>query len=861
VGAKEYPLFCEVRQEGHAALLPRAILEGQPYPIRALVISGSSVITAWPNPKLWRRALAALDLLVVINRFPTADVQYADLVLPATTPFENESFMFYDGHVQLRQRVIEPLGEARSDYLIFAELARRLGYGDRWPQSEDAMIARALEGSGVTLAQLREHPQGLPLESPPLRHYKHRTGHLRADGRPGFETPTGRFEFASEWLRQHGHDALPVYTEPREGPLASPELVGDFPLVLNSGARTQWAFRSQHHNVASLVAKQPAPEVHIHRRDAQARGIADGDEVEVVSPRGRVPFRARVSEDVVAGAVEVNMGGGGPLGPAAWRRANANELTDLENRDPISGFPVYKALLCDVRKCDGVASMGHSPGSETRPVVLDGSSLTLATLERLATRRATATLSDAAWERIAAGRAVVERLLASGKQAYGVNTGVGSQKDFRVDPEQTASFNRRLLVAQATVMTGDSHRPEAVRAAIAVLVNGFASGRSGVRPRLVESLLAMIAADEVPRAAAGSSVGAADLVPLAQIALRVIGVPSPLAADPPASAPLPSLAGKEALSLMSSNAVSLGRGALALLDVERLLDAMSEAACLSLEGFRGNASALDPAIGRSPPQAGQQTISDAMRRRLEGSQLLTPAAARFLQDPLSFRCAAQILGALRSTLDWVRPSWERALNGAQDNPLVLPDEDRLVSHGNMDTTLLTVGIDALRSAIAAAVEAASQRLHKLHWPAFSGLPVGLAEGARADGGVQYLNLGHLAAAAAAQVRARAAPVAQAYSAQLADGVEDYATPLPLAVSSTERQLDEAWRLLTIEVVVACWAITRRGLRAEQIGRGLRETFETIRALLPIGHEGQQVFDLRPVTALLRQRATTIRSDR
>jgi anaerobic selenocysteine-containing dehydrogenase len=90
--------------------------------------------------------------------------------------------------------------------------------------------------------------------------------------------------------------------------------------------------------------------VHLHPADAGRRRIEDGDEVDVVTERGSVRFRAHVTEDIVRGVVEANMGGGGPLGPAAWRRANVNVLTDPENVDPISGFPVFKALLCDVRR-------------------------------------------------------------------------------------------------------------------------------------------------------------------------------------------------------------------------------------------------------------------------------------------------------------------------------------------------------------------------------------------------------------------------------------------------------------------------------------------------------------------------------
>jgi anaerobic selenocysteine-containing dehydrogenase len=288
--------------------------------------------------------------LVVVNRFRTADAQYADLLLPATTQFEIQSYMIYDGWVQLRSRVIPPLGEARNDYLIYAELARRLGYGDHWPQSEDALVEYALQGSGYTLQQLRENPAGLPFPVPEVRYHKYRTGGLRLDGKPGFETPSGKFEIASEWLRSYGYEPLPVYAEPAESPLSDPSLAQEYPLVLNTGARTQSAFRSQHLNIPSLIARQPFPQVLLHPQDATPRQIQDGDWVEVSTLRGKVTFQACVTEDITPGTVEANMGGGGPLGPEAWQKANVNDLTDFENREEILGFPVYKALLCQVTK-------------------------------------------------------------------------------------------------------------------------------------------------------------------------------------------------------------------------------------------------------------------------------------------------------------------------------------------------------------------------------------------------------------------------------------------------------------------------------------------------------------------------------
>ena len=133
-----------------------------------------------------------------------------------------------------------------------------------------------------------------------------------------------------------------------EGPISSPELAREFPLILTSGTRIQSAFRSQHLNIPGLLEIQDKPNILIHPEDARSRGIQDGGKVWLRTKRGRVPFYARVNDGIVRGVVEANIGGGGPLQPKDWKEANVNVLTDPENRDPISGFPVFKALLCEV---------------------------------------------------------------------------------------------------------------------------------------------------------------------------------------------------------------------------------------------------------------------------------------------------------------------------------------------------------------------------------------------------------------------------------------------------------------------------------------------------------------------------------
>ena len=365
VGRDRFPVYSQYRGESHAISLPEAVLEGRPYPIRSLIVLGGSMVTAWPQPEIWRRTLQELDFLVTIDRQITADSAYADIVLPATTDYENTSYMTYGSMFRIRERLVEPVGEARNDLLILGELARRLGYGELYPQSEQELLEYVLDGSGFTPDDVREAGGSVSIPAVMMQYKKWEKGLLRADGQPGFDTPSGKFEIASSILAEHGYDALPVYTEPREGPLSAPELGERFPLVFNSGARTTTDFRSQHHGIKGLSAEAPEPEVLMNTDDARERGISNGEQVVVETPRGRVRFRARVSGHIARGAVDANMGGGGPVGPEAWQQANVNDLTDLGRYDPISGFPVYKALLCQVTPVKPVKGKPAAAGAGT----------------------------------------------------------------------------------------------------------------------------------------------------------------------------------------------------------------------------------------------------------------------------------------------------------------------------------------------------------------------------------------------------------------------------------------------------------------------------------------------------------------
>jgi cysteine desulfurase NifS len=266
--------------------------------------------------------------------------------------FENYSYMTYGPIFRLRERMIEPVGQARNDYLIMAKLADRLGYGHLFPQTEEEMLRFVLKDSGYTLEGVKAAGGWVRIPTPMMEYKKWQKGGLRKDGKAGFETPTGKFEIWSTALEEYGYEPLPKYIEPTEGPLGSPKLLESFPLIFNSGARPQTDFRSQHHGIEGLINDTPEPLVELNIEDAEKRGIQSGDLVRVITPRGSIPFRARVTNDIAKGCIECMFGGGTPVGPKAWQEWNVNELTDINNCDSISGFPVYKALLCEVQKVE-----------------------------------------------------------------------------------------------------------------------------------------------------------------------------------------------------------------------------------------------------------------------------------------------------------------------------------------------------------------------------------------------------------------------------------------------------------------------------------------------------------------------------
>lgn len=349
IGDECFPIWTKYWPAGQSMLMPDCILEGKPQPMRALLAMGMNT-AMWANSKRMEQALSTLDFFAVSDFFHNPATLQADIVLPAATSLERPALIAYpgcayQGEVKYRHQALPARGEAKPDGQIFLEIGVRLGMAEQfWNGDLEASWAEMAEGlPDFVRKQAYEHPEGVTVYSPVIEELVEQ-GFLDADRQwriHGFKTVTGKIEFDSVELKQQGYEGLPIYREPTESPISTPELLPDYPLVLTSGGRQKYFTHSQQHNVTAMLKFDPYPRVQIHPDDAAERQIQTGDRVEISSRRGQVIFHAEVTDKMKQGVVHAFHG---------WNSANINELTDDQSLDPISGFPAFKSLLCELRK-------------------------------------------------------------------------------------------------------------------------------------------------------------------------------------------------------------------------------------------------------------------------------------------------------------------------------------------------------------------------------------------------------------------------------------------------------------------------------------------------------------------------------
>jgi histidine ammonia-lyase len=464
-------------------------------------------------------------------------------------------------------------------------------------------------------------------------------------------------------------------------------------------------------------------------------------------------------------------------------------------------------------------------------------SLSLETLERVARGAAPEPLGPQDRERIESGRAVVERLLADGETAYGVTTGFGHLSSVPIDAADAASLQRNL-VRSHSVGTGEPLDGEIVRGMLLLLANALAKGHSGVRPELVELLLAMLERDVRPVVPSKGSVGSSgDLAPLAHVALVVMGegeadvggerLRGVEALARAGLEPL-ALAPKEGLALVNGTHLMAAAGALAVRDMRRVLEAAVVAAALSLEAFKGSTVPFDARLLDLRRQPGPEWVAARLRSLLAGSPVVeSHADCGRVQDPYTLRCIPQVLGAVRDALDYVEAALARELDAVTDNPLVFPAEGDVRSGGNFHGQPLSLPLDHLALAACELASFSERRTFALLSPSYAELPAFLTPRPGLNSGLMIAQ--YVAAALVNETAVLASP-AGASSIPTSAGMEDFNSMGALAALKARTAVANAAHVVAIELVCACQGLEfHRPLRSTE---ALESALASVRERVP-----------------------------
>jgi histidine ammonia-lyase len=475
-------------------------------------------------------------------------------------------------------------------------------------------------------------------------------------------------------------------------------------------------------------------------------------------------------------------------------------------------------------------------GCVTSTGALTGSDLTIDDVWSVAVEgRPAADISAEARERMLAARAVVERAAhGAHEHTYGVNTGFGRFVSKTIPPELTEELQLRLLRSHACGV-GNPYPDEVVRAAMLLRANTLAKGNSGARVETVALLLACLNRGVLPEVPARGSVGASgDLAPLAHLALPLVGEGRAWydgelldGRDALARAGLEPvrLVAKEGLSLINGTQFMTAQGALALVRARRLSHAADCACALSLEALQGSRNSFLPQVHALRPLRGQAASARNVVRLLEGSAIIESHRwCDKVQDAYSLRCAPQVHGAARDLLDYVDYTISTELNAATDNPLVLADDDLLVSAGNFHGQPLAFALDALAMATSELASISERRLERLVNPNLSdGLPAFLTT----DGGLNsgFMIPQYVAASLVSENKSLCHP-ASVDSIPTSAGQEDHVSMGNASGLKAWQVVANAERALAIELLAGAQAV--EFLAPLEPGRGVRAVHDAVR---------------------------------
>lgn len=477
-------------------------------------------------------------------------------------------------------------------------------------------------------------------------------------------------------------------------------------------------------------------------------------------------------------------------------------------------------------------------------LALDGSPISLLDVASIARTSRRALLTDEARARVEASRAVVEACLGDGESHYGVNTGFGSLSRTRIGRADLAALQRNLIRSHAAGV-GPPLPDETVRGMLLVLAASLARGLSGVRPLVIDRILAVLGAGIAPCIPEVGSVGASgDLAPLAHAALAMMGEGRVRVAGREVGAgealraagiePL-SLEAKEGLALINGTHLMCASSALLVLDAESLAADAIIACAMSVEACRGTDAHLDPRPHGARRQPGPARVAAGLRVLLQGSEIIAShrEGDPRVQDPYSLRCAPQVIGACLDAIAHVRGCIERELGAVTDNPLIFREGDRageILSGGNFHGLPLALPLDHLALALAHIAGIAERRVFFLLSAVDPQNPLNpyLASHPGVNSGLMIAQ--YTAAACCNELITLCSPASVA-NIPTSAGIEDYNSFGPRACAKARRGIDLLRRVVAIELICAAQGMEyQRPLRS---GAGVEFAHAIVRSVVPV----------------------------
>ncbi len=479
--------------------------------------------------------------------------------------------------------------------------------------------------------------------------------------------------------------------------------------------------------------------------------------------------------------------------------------------------------------------------SKQSPILLiDGSSLTPEDVANVARFGQQVQLTDSALQNLREARRIVDQVVAEERVTYGVNTGFGSLSRVTIPQDDVRQVQRNLIRSHSAGI-GEPLPNEVVRAMMLILLASLSRGHSGVRPIVAQTLAAVLNANIVPVVPSRGSVGASgDLAPLSHIVSVLIGeglanmndeiIDGEIALQQADIQPIV-LEAKEGLALINGTHLMCALGSLLIKDAEQLLAAAVNASAMMIDANRATDAFLDARVHQIRQQHGQQWVAFHMQDLLNGSEILPDHRTDDprVQDPYSFRCTPQVLGAVKDTLDHVRTVIERELGAVTDNPLVFPDNGDIISAGNFHGMPLAIALDMLSIALVHIAGISERRVYHLLSASDSENPLNayLSPQPGLHSGLMIAQ--YTAAAACNELQTLAAP-ASVHNVPTSAGMEDYNSFGPTAGHQAWRALDLARHVIAIEFLCATEALEYQ--RPLASGDKVEAAYDTIRQHVP-----------------------------